>query len=112
VNKFRLEKEDPLEILDIDNTAVRISQIERLKKLRAERDESACQAALTALADAAASGNGNLLELAVEAAKMRASLGEKFQMRVKRHLVATKQLFAQFLVCTAANLEMQMRWTQ
>ncbi len=76
VNKFRLEKEDPLEILDIDNTAVRLSQIERLKKLRAERDEAKCQAALSAIAEAAATGKGNLLELAVAAAQARASLGE------------------------------------
>jgi methylmalonyl-CoA mutase len=76
VNKFRLEKEDPLEILDIDNTAVRLSQIERLKKLRGERDNVACQAALLAIEEAAATGNGNLLALAVEAAKARASLGE------------------------------------
>ncbi|MCG8524989.1 MAG: methylmalonyl-CoA mutase [Opitutales bacterium] len=76
VNKFRLEKEDPLEILDIDNSAVRLSQIDRLKKLRAERNEDACKAALEALANAAATGEGNLLELAVEAAKNRASLGE------------------------------------
>ena len=76
VNKFRLEKEDPLEILDIDNSAVRLSQIERLKKLRGERDNAACQAALKAIEEAAATGNGNLLALAVEAAKARASLGE------------------------------------
>jgi len=76
VNKYRLEKEDPLEILDIDNTAVRLSQIERLKKLRGERNEEACQAALKALENAASSGEGNLLALAVEAAKNRASLGE------------------------------------
>ncbi len=76
VNKYRLEKEDPLEILDIDNTAVRLSQIERLKKLRGERNEEACQTALKALENAAATGEGNLLELAVEAAKNRASLGE------------------------------------
>jgi methylmalonyl-CoA mutase len=76
VNKYRLAKEDPLDILDVDNTAVRLSQIERLKKLRAERDEPACQAALTALSECAASGNGNLLALAIEATKARASLGE------------------------------------
>jgi methylmalonyl-CoA mutase len=76
VNKFRLEKEDPLEILDIDNTAVRLSQIERLKKLRGERDTAKCEAALAAIAEAAATGKGNLLELAVAAAQARASLGE------------------------------------
>ncbi|MBT8044277.1 MAG: methylmalonyl-CoA mutase [Verrucomicrobiae bacterium] len=76
VNKYRLEKEDPLDILDVDNTAVRLSQIERLKKLRAERDETACQAALSALRDCAGGGDGNLLDLAVKAAQARASLGE------------------------------------
>jgi methylmalonyl-CoA mutase len=76
VNKYRLAKEDPLDILDVDNTAVRLSQIERLKKLRADRDEAACQSALNALSEATGSGNGNLLALAIEATKARASLGE------------------------------------
>ncbi len=76
VNKHRLEHEDPLEILEVDNTAVRDSQIKRLEKLRAERNESECQAALTALSDAAETGTGNLLELSVNAARARASLGE------------------------------------
>lgn len=76
VNKYRLEKEDPIDILEIDNTAVRLSQIERLGKLRAERNEKECQAALEAISKAVESGKGNLLELAVEAAKQRASLGE------------------------------------
>ncbi|PTY08301.1 methylmalonyl-CoA mutase [Opitutaceae bacterium EW11] len=76
LNKFRLEKEDPLEILEVDNTAVREAQIKRLKQLRAERDEAKCRATLAALTEAAGSGKGNLLELAVEAAKARASLGE------------------------------------
>lgn len=77
VNKLRLEKEDPLEILDIDNTAVRESQIQRLAKLRAERDEAAVRAALEAITRAAADRSaGNLLALSVEAAKARATLGE------------------------------------
>jgi methylmalonyl-CoA mutase len=76
VNKYRLAKEDPLDILDVDNTAVRLSQIERLNKLRAERDEAACQAALAALTECAGGGEGNLLALAIEATKARASLGE------------------------------------
>jgi methylmalonyl-CoA mutase len=76
VNKYRLEKEDPIDILEIDNTAVRLAQIERLKKLRAERNEAECQAALEAISKAVETGHGNLLELAVEAAKKRASLGE------------------------------------
>jgi len=76
VNQYRLEKEDPIDILEVDNTAVRIQQIERLKQLRANRDEAAVQAALAAITECAKTGNGNLLELAVEAARVRASLGE------------------------------------
>lgn len=76
VNKYRLEKEDPIDILDIDNAAVRTSQIERLNKLRAERNEEECQAALAAITKCAETGEGNLLALSIEAAKKRASLGE------------------------------------
>jgi len=76
LNKYRLEKEDPIEILDVDNAAVRLSQIERLKKLRAERNNAEVQAALAAITKAAQTGEGNLLALAVDAAKKRASLGE------------------------------------
>ncbi len=76
LNRFRLEKEDPLEILDVDNTAVRLSQIERLKKIRAERNEVDVQTALAAITKAAQTGEGNLLALAVDAAKKRATLGE------------------------------------
>ncbi len=76
VNKYRLEQEDPLETLEVDNTAVRDSQILRLAKLRAERNSEDVEKALKALTKAAKTGNGNLLELAVDAAKKRASLGE------------------------------------
>ncbi len=76
VNKYRLEKEDPIDILEIDNTAVRESQIKRLEKLRAERDEAAVQKALAAITESAKTGKGNLLALAIEAAQLRASLGE------------------------------------
>ncbi|MEZ5104349.1 MAG: methylmalonyl-CoA mutase [Draconibacterium sp.] len=76
LNKYRLEKEDPIDILDIDNTAVRLSQIERLKKLRNERNEAEVQASLAAITEAVKTGKGNLLELAIDAAKKRASLGE------------------------------------
>ena len=75
-NKYRLWKEDPLETLEVDNTAVRDSQIRRLAKLRSERNEQECQAALEALTRCVQTGEGNLLELAVEAASKRASLGE------------------------------------
>jgi methylmalonyl-CoA mutase len=76
VNQFRLEKEDPIDILEVDNTAVRVQQIERLKQLRANRNEADVQKALAAITECAKTGNGNLLELAVEAARVRASLGE------------------------------------
>ncbi len=76
VNKYRLEKEDPIETLEVDNTAVRDSQIERLKKLRSERNETEVIEALNAITQACESKNGNLLELAVIAAQKRASLGE------------------------------------
>jgi methylmalonyl-CoA mutase len=76
INKYRLDKEDPLEILDVDNTKVRESQIKRLQELRANRDESKVKEALAAITDAARNKTGNLLELAVEAAKVRATLGE------------------------------------
>lgn len=76
LNKFRLSQEDPLEILDIDNSAVRDSQAQRLEKLRGERDEAKVQSALNALTHSAETGEGNLLELSVEAARCRASLGE------------------------------------
>jgi len=76
LNKYRLAKEDPIDILDIDNTAVREAQLKRLKELRANRDESKCQAALAAITACARGCEGNLLELAVTAAKERASLGE------------------------------------
>lgn len=75
VNKYRLKDEDPVEILDIDNQAVRQSQIARINRVRETRDEAACQAALTALREGAAS-NANLLALAVDAARARATLGE------------------------------------
>ena len=76
VNKYRLEKEAPIDILEVDNSAVRESQIARLQKLRAERDDAKVQAALNAITKCAETGEGNLLALSVEAAKVRASLGE------------------------------------
>ena len=76
VNEYRLEKEAPIDILAVDNTAVRESQIKRLKELRANRDEAAVKKALAAITECVKTKQGNLLELAVEAAKVRASLGE------------------------------------
>jgi methylmalonyl-CoA mutase len=76
VNLNRLEKEDPIDILDVDNAAVREAQIQRLKILRENRDSAEVQLALDALTQAAETGEGNLLELSVDAARKRASLGE------------------------------------
>ena len=76
VNKFKLDKEDPVEFLDIDNVAVRENQIARLKTLRAERDAAKVGAALEALTAAAKNGNGNLLALAIDAMRLRATVGE------------------------------------
>ena len=76
INEYVLDHEDPIEILDVDNTKVRESQVARLKELRAKRDNAAVEAALNAITKCVETGEGNLLELAVEAAKLRASLGE------------------------------------
>mgnify|MGYP000767928754 CR=1 FL=1 len=75
-NKYRLDKEDPIDILEIDNTAVREAQIARLKELKANRNQAEVEAALDAITKCVETGEGNLLELAVDAAKKRASLGE------------------------------------
>ena len=75
VNKYRKDKEDPIDILDIDNMAVRAAQIARLERIRASRDQAACDAALAEITRRAAEG-GNLLEAAVEAARARATVGE------------------------------------
>jgi methylmalonyl-CoA mutase len=76
VNKYKLEHEDPIDILEVDNTAVRDSQIERLNKLKAERNQAEVDVALEAITKATETGKGNLLELAVDAAQKRATLGE------------------------------------
>jgi methylmalonyl-CoA mutase len=77
VNKYQVNTDnEELEILDVDNTAVRLSQIERLNSIKESRDTKACNEALDILADAAKNNTGNLLELAVNAARLRATLGE------------------------------------
>lgn len=76
VNRYRLEKEEPIDILDIDNTAVRLKQVEKLNALKTSRDDQKVEAALHALSKAAETGEQNLLELAVKAARVRATLGE------------------------------------
>ena len=75
-NKYRLDHEDPIDILEVDNTAVRLQQEAALKELKAKRDNDACQKALDALTEVVRTGNGNLLEAAVECAKLRCTLGE------------------------------------
>ena len=76
VNKYKLAKEDPVEILEVDNMKVRDAQIARLQQIRATRDTAAVQAALAALTEAARSGQGNLLDLAIQAVRLRATVGE------------------------------------
>ncbi len=76
VNKYKLAKQDPIDILDIDNHVVREAQIERLARIRATRDQAAVDAALAALTECAKTGEGNLLDLAVKAVRLRATVGE------------------------------------
>ncbi|WP_301108290.1 methylmalonyl-CoA mutase [Sporosarcina sp.] len=76
VNKFRLDTEDAIDILDIDNTLVRQKQIDRINKMKDNRNEQVVQAALKAITESAVSGEGNLLALAVDAARARATIGE------------------------------------
>ena len=95
VNRYRLAKEEPMEILEVDNTAVREAQLARLQQLKAQRDESKTQAALKALAKCAADGDGNLLQLAIDAARQRASLGEisdAMETAFGRHQATTKMI--------------------
>ncbi|MEN8191986.1 MAG: methylmalonyl-CoA mutase [Bacteroidota bacterium] len=76
VNKYKLDKEDPIDILEVDNSAVRLSQIERLNRIKSERDNDAVKSAIESLTKCAETGEGNLLELSIEAARVRATLGE------------------------------------
>jgi methylmalonyl-CoA mutase len=76
VNRYRLETDETVDVLKVDNSSVRRAQIEKLEKLRAERDEAACRDALAALTRCAATGTGNLLEAAVAAARAKATVGE------------------------------------
>jgi methylmalonyl-CoA mutase len=76
VNRYQLEKEDPIDILEVDNTKVRLAQLDRLKVLKENRDNAKVQACLAELEEAARNGTGNLLEIAIRCARERASLGE------------------------------------
>jgi methylmalonyl-CoA mutase len=95
VNKFQVEEEDPIEILNIDNTEVRRKQIERLQTLKNTRDQVKVDQTLEALTEAVRSGDGNLLELAVEAARARATLGEisdSVEKASKRHQAVIRSI--------------------
>jgi methylmalonyl-CoA mutase len=76
VNRYRLEREEPIEILEVDNTAVRLSQVRRIEEIKARRSQKEVQASLQALGRGAETGEGNLLDLSVQAARVRATLGE------------------------------------
>ncbi|MET0100404.1 MAG: methylmalonyl-CoA mutase [Sedimenticola sp.] len=95
VNKYQLEEEPEVEVLDIDNTAVRESQVARLVEVRSSRDDSACRQALDALTRAAQDGSGNLLALAVDAARARATVGEisdALEKEYGRHKAVTRSV--------------------
>ena len=95
VNKYQRDEEPDVEILDIDNAAVRDAQIARLKSVRGSRDEQACQAALENLAKGAGDSSVNLVELAVEAARHRASVGEisdALEKTYGRHQAVTQSI--------------------
>jgi methylmalonyl-CoA mutase len=95
VNRYQLEQEPPVDIRDIDNSAVRKSQIERLESVRAQRDGAVCRAALDALSAAARDDTGNLLDLAVDAARARASVGEisdALELVYSRHRAVTRSI--------------------
>ena len=111
VNKFKLEKEDPVEILEIDNVAVRENQIARLQRVRATRDSAKVQAALAALSDAAKNGSGNLLALAIEAMRLRATVGEVSDALEKiwgRHRANSQEVSGVY----AGAYESQEDWTK
>ena len=95
VNRYRLDDEPMIDILEIDNAKVRNAQIARLEQIRSTRNQAKCDAALEALQDVAASGSGNLLEAAVEAARARASLGEisdAMETAFNRHKATTRMI--------------------
>ena len=95
VNKYQPEDEAPIDVLKVDNSSVRAKQIEKLARLRAERDPKAVEAALTALTKAAADGTGNLLELSVNAARVKATVGEISEALEKvygRHRAETRAI--------------------
>lgn len=91
VNKYQLEKEDAVEVLAIDNTSVRNRQIEKLQKIKSSRDQALAERCLAALTECAASGDGNILALAVDASRARCTVGE-ITDALKRYLVNIKRM--------------------
>jgi methylmalonyl-CoA mutase len=109
VNKYRLEKEEPIEILEIDNTAVRESQLQKLRDLKASRDQGEVEKALRTLSQAAMNGEGNLLELTVKAARVRATLGEisdAVEQASGRHKATIRSISGVYSASYANELEM------
>jgi methylmalonyl-CoA mutase len=95
VNKYRLKKEDPIDVLVIDNTSVREGQVARLKQIRATRDNQKVQSILGEITKAAETGNGNLVQLSIEAARSRATVGEISDALEKvygRHALTTRMV--------------------
>ncbi|WP_281751888.1 methylmalonyl-CoA mutase [Neptunitalea chrysea] len=110
VNKYKINEESDIEVLEVDNTAVRVSQVARLQKLRAERNNEAVNAALEALTECARTGEGNLLELAVKAARERASLGEisdAMEKHFGRHKAIVKTISGVYSQETGNDVEFQ-----
>jgi methylmalonyl-CoA mutase len=97
VNKYQISEQDDVDILEVDNDAVRDSQIERLDRIRTSRDAASVEACLSALSKAAETGEGNLLGLAVEATRHRATVG-KYQTRLKRTSVDLSRVHRRFQV--------------
>jgi methylmalonyl-CoA mutase len=110
VNRFRLAEEPPIEILEVDNSAVRQAQIERLQKLRNERDETQVQQTLAALTECARTGKGNLLALSIEAAKARATLGEitaAIEKVFGRHRAVTRTISGVYSSTFGDNMQIE-----
>ncbi len=115
VNKYRLDKEDPIEARDIDNVAVREAQIARLKQIRATRDGAAVQAALDALTECAQSGVGNLLDLSIQAVRLRATVGEVSDALEKvfgRHRADTQKVTGVYAAAYDAKGDTMEYWEQ
>lgn len=109
VNKYRVETDEAIDVLKVDNSSVRTQQIEKLRRLRAERDETACRDALDALTRAA-DGDGNLLELAVHAARAKATVGE-ISDALEKVYGRTRARSVRSPACTATRQGSPRTWT-